>query len=241
MREMPDRARRTASCSSRPQPDKRETLKRILCAARLEFSAKGLAEARIDEIAQSAGVTKQLVYHYYRSKEELFACVLEQYSADAMSELVAVELDHLSSSEALRKLLNSIVQPYRDPALSSLAQEGIRFHENRSTPRNSFIDLAPELNRKMRETLKRGIEDGTFRPDVDPDLFLTAASLVTTSAFVSRYTVSTLCGLDVAEPHDAETWRRFSIEFVIAAVERERSEAPLLGRPAPDGEREAPA
>ncbi len=228
---MPHPSNTSHKSPGRGAPDKRETLRRIASAARQEFAAKGLADARIDDIAQAARVTKQLIYHYYRSKEELFACVLDESSATTMGALVGVELDHLPPRDALRALLNQMIRPYRDPMLSSLAQEGIRYHESHTTPRNSFIDLAPELKRKMRSVLERGAREGVFRADVDPELFLTAATLTTTSAFVSRYTVSTLCGLDVANDEDAETWRRFAVEFVLAAVERERSTPHALTRP----------
>ena len=90
------------SQSTRPGPDKRETIRRILDAARQEFAAKGLADARIDVIAQQAGVTKQLVYHYFKGKTDLFACVLDESSEKAMSDLVAMDLDHLAPVEAMR-------------------------------------------------------------------------------------------------------------------------------------------
>ena len=51
-------------------PRKRQTLARVLKEARQAFSARGLAGARIDDIARAAGVTKQLVYHYFSSKEQ---------------------------------------------------------------------------------------------------------------------------------------------------------------------------
>lgn len=221
-------------------PNKRETIKRILASAKAEFAAKGLAEARIDLIAQGAGVTKQLVYHYFRSKEDLFACVLEESSSQTMQEIVACEFEHLPPREALRALLHSFLQPYRDPTLSSLAQEGIRYHESHCTPRNSFTDLAPELNRKMRQILERGAQSGVFRRDVDPDLLLAAAALASTGAFVNRYTVSTLCGLDLNKPADAETWHRFSVDFIMSAVESERSALHSLFRRDPSlGTKEA--
>lgn len=215
-------------------PNKRDTLRRIAEAARCEFVSKGLADARVDDIAHAAGVTKQLVYHYFRSKEELFACVLDDSSAQAMNALVTLELDHLPPRDALRALLQRMVQPYHEGALSSLAQEGVRFHESRSTPRNSFTELAPRLRGKMKETIERGIASGDFRADVDPDMLLALAALATTGAWVNRYTVSTLCGLDVARTPDADAWRRFSVEFVLSALERERSRRhPLMRDAAP--------
>ncbi|WP_182901428.1 TetR family transcriptional regulator [Microbispora sp. H10830] len=54
------------------------TKARILEAARDEFSAHGIAGARVDRIAKAAGCNKNLLYIYFQSKETLFATVLEQ-------------------------------------------------------------------------------------------------------------------------------------------------------------------
>ncbi|MFC5549168.1 TetR family transcriptional regulator [Massilia aerilata] len=218
--------------SAKAPPNKRDTLRRIAAAARREFAARGLAEARVDDIAQAAGVTKQLVYHYFRSKDELFACVLDESSALAMDALLALELDHLPPREALRALLDRMLLPYHDEELRALAQEGIRYHQTHTTPRNSFTGMAPQLNEKMRATLARGIASGAFRADIDADLLLAMAALATTSAYVNRYTVATLAGLDVATGTGADTWRRFAVAFVLSAVERERSALDPLTRDA---------
>jgi hypothetical protein len=122
--------------------------------------------------------------------------------------------------------------PYHDEELRALAQEGIRYHETHTTPRNSFTGMAPQLNEKMRTILARGIASGAFRADVDADLLLAMAALATTSAYVNRYTVATLAGLDVAGGGGAETWRRFAVAFVLSAVERERSALDPLTRDA---------
>jgi AcrR family transcriptional regulator len=234
---MPDLPETTNSPAANPAsakapPNKRDTLKRIAAAARREFAARGLAEARVDDIAQAAGVTKQLVYHYFRSKEELFACVLDESSAQAMDALLALELDHLPPREALRALLDRMLLPYHDEELRALAQEGIRYHETHTTPRNSFTGMAPQLSEKMRATLARGIASGAFRADIDADLLLAMAALATTSAYVNRYTVATLAGLDVAGGTGTDTWRRFAVAFVLSAVERERSALDPLTRDA---------
>jgi len=49
-----------------------ETRSRILDAALSEFAANGLAGARTEQIAQSAGVNKALLYYYFESKEKLY-------------------------------------------------------------------------------------------------------------------------------------------------------------------------
>ncbi len=53
------------------------TKDRLLKAAFEEFSKRGFAGARVDEIASRAGANKALIYQYYGDKEALFRHVLE--------------------------------------------------------------------------------------------------------------------------------------------------------------------
>ena len=57
--------------------DAERTRKRIMEAARDEFAARGFAGARIESIAKRAGLSKQLLYHYFSSKAVLFEETLE--------------------------------------------------------------------------------------------------------------------------------------------------------------------
>lgn len=50
----------------------------ILAAAMAEFSAYGIAGARVDRIARTAGCNKNLIYIYFENKEKLFTTVLER-------------------------------------------------------------------------------------------------------------------------------------------------------------------
>jgi AcrR family transcriptional regulator len=92
-----------AAESSRPRRDKRE---RILEAATEQFAAKGLAGARVDEIAREAQVNKQLVYYYFGGKLELYNEVLghmveesrHKIEAEAACETLAQKLELLTHS-----------------------------------------------------------------------------------------------------------------------------------------------
>src|SRR3569623_430621 len=55
----------------------------IVAAARAEFAARGYAGARMEQIAQRAGVKKELIYHYFRGEEQLFEEVRTSQLADA--------------------------------------------------------------------------------------------------------------------------------------------------------------
>jgi AcrR family transcriptional regulator len=55
------------------------TRERILDAALAEFSAHGIAGARVDRIAQAAKCNKNLIYVYFEDKETLFKTVLSKH------------------------------------------------------------------------------------------------------------------------------------------------------------------
>lgn len=57
----------------------------MLAAAREEFASHGIAGARVDRIAASAGVNKERIYGYFGSKEKLF----DEVVAGALDELAA--------------------------------------------------------------------------------------------------------------------------------------------------------
>lgn len=208
----------TALCAGAAR--KRATIGRLLKEARQAFSDKGLAATRIDDIARAAGVTKQLVYHYFANKEHLFACVLDESAQGLLAELLALELDHLAPEAALRRLLEFAFDQYRlDPSLGALAQEGLRFHQHQAgVQRNRFTDLAPALVMQMQRILARGIGEGVFRPGTDARLFYAAAALLTTGGFTNHYTVSAVAGFDTRSTEGSLAWRRFSVDFVLAAV-----------------------
>ena len=68
--------------------DTERTKQLLLDAATAEFSLYGLAGARIDRIASSAGVNKERIYQYFGKKDELFGIVLARQLAAVMEQVV---------------------------------------------------------------------------------------------------------------------------------------------------------
>ncbi|WP_022893762.1 TetR/AcrR family transcriptional regulator [Agromyces subbeticus] len=64
--------------------DTERTKRLLLEAATAEFSEHGLAGARMDRIATSAGVNKERIYQYFGKKDELFATVLATQLRETM-------------------------------------------------------------------------------------------------------------------------------------------------------------
>src|SRR3546814_8720753 len=79
-----------------------KTIAAILAAANHEFGQHGLEGASMENIARRCGKTKQLIYHYYGSKELLFADVVSKNHKNAVAELIANDYEGLDPKAALR-------------------------------------------------------------------------------------------------------------------------------------------
>jgi len=72
------------------------TENQILIAARQVFISKGFEGARMQEIADQAGINKALLHYYFRSKEKLFEAVFSEVASNlfpAMKQMLEAELE----------------------------------------------------------------------------------------------------------------------------------------------------
>jgi AcrR family transcriptional regulator len=97
--------------------DTDRTKQLLLDAATQEFSRYGLAGARVDRIATSAGVNKERIYQYFGKKDELFGIVLEK-ELTAVMDVVSITGSGIA---AITSYAGRIFDYQRDhPALARL-------------------------------------------------------------------------------------------------------------------------
>jgi AcrR family transcriptional regulator len=76
----------------------------ILQGAAIAFATKGFASTAMEEVAASSGITKEIVYRHFASKEELYRAVLEGARQCMKAELVRVR-QKAGSGAGIRALL----------------------------------------------------------------------------------------------------------------------------------------
>lgn len=102
--------------------DPKATKRTLLEAGRAEFARHGLAGARTDRIAATAGVNKQRIYAYFGSKEGMFQAVLSN-ALNALLGLVPFPQGDLTAAEFLSKYVAAVGAYHRDhPELLRLLQ-----------------------------------------------------------------------------------------------------------------------
>ena len=88
-----------------PEPD---TERRILAAARTVFIKRGTAGARMQEIAEEAGVNQALLHYYFRSKERLSEAVFREAAGRMFPTIIGI----LGGDAPVGDKIDSIVETY---------------------------------------------------------------------------------------------------------------------------------
>src|SRR6478736_10462542 len=83
----------------------RDTEQRILDAAHVVFIRRGTAGARMQEIAEEAGVNQALLHYYFRSKERLAQAVFQQLASRLFPALIQTLASDLSLDEKIDRLV----------------------------------------------------------------------------------------------------------------------------------------
>ncbi len=156
----------------RKEREKEHRKEEIIDAAQKVFFEKGLAAATMDEIADAAELSKGTLYLYYKSKEDMYLAVMMR----GMEKLYA----------GLEQIVNS-----NDSTIQKLIKFGNRYeeyvHSNREFFRMFHFLQAPQFHKQVSEDmkqscdvqskkmwdliiglLKRGMEEGNFRSDLNP-------------------------------------------------------------------------
>ena len=189
---------------SPPEPRTRDadrTQQAILRAAVAEFSDAGLGGARVERIAERAGVNKRLLYYYFGSKDDLFLAVLEQTYADIREAEKALRLEQPEPTTAIRRLVEFTWDYYlaNPHFLTLLNSENL--HKAAHLKRSSRIrELNSPLVELLGDVLRRGQSAELFRGGVDAvQLYISIASLC--YFYLSNNpTLSTIFGRDLRKP-----------------------------------------
>ncbi|MDF2465265.1 MAG: transcriptional regulator, TetR family-like protein [Ramlibacter sp.] len=170
----------------------------ILAAARDEFAEHGLGGARMDRIAERAGLNKRLIYYYFEDKEQLFRAVLEQAYLNIREEERKLHLLDLKPAEAVRRLVEFTWDYYlAHPEFLTLLNSANLHRARHLEESKRAREMNSPLIEMLAEILERGRKDGSFRGGVDPlQLYVSIAGL---SYFYlsNSHTLSAIFGRDL--------------------------------------------
>lgn len=165
---------------------------RIIEEATQEFTSKGVRAVRMDDIARQLGISKRTLYETFSNKEDLLLeCVVRaeakreenmgKFYSDPNYNSIEVVLEHYRQMMRAASMINP----------NYLVEIG---HYKR------VLNYFDESKRQHRDQallfMKRGVDEGFFRPDVNYDIMLSMSDSVIDNLvqkkLYERYDVSTL-------------------------------------------------
>ena len=166
----------------RYQRRKEERPQEITAAAFAAFAENGYAATRVEEVAKRAGVSKGLMYLYFKTKEELFKAVIKSVVIRRVDALIdSIEETQLSSEEFLRGPMLMFMQRIPGSPVSVvirlLLSEGPRHPDLVDYYWKNVVNKGLTA---ITRFVERGIERGEFRPSAVnelPQLFLAPVML----------------------------------------------------------------
>jgi len=175
-------------------PDTQDTEKQILEAARLEFRENGYDGARMQAIADRAGINKSMLHYYYRSKDKLFQKVFQEAVRDFFPILFEVLDSDMGLVPKVEKLIETYHEIFRqNPSLPQFVLHEMNQHPQRfkSFMENEGIELPRTFVRQIEEEIRAE----TMRP-VNPQEFIINTIALCVFPYIARNMIEVLFGMD---------------------------------------------
>lgn len=166
------------------------TEERILEAAKTAFMTHGLYGARMQDIANHAGINKALLHYYFRSKEKLFDHVFEGALSKYFDQMLVFADTSLPVQDRIFKYIDNIID-----FLSEYPQMAMFIIKEISLDPELFYERVGHLKPKgvrLLPVLLEGMETGEV-PQLDPVIFMMNLHSLCSYPFVASPIFKSIC------------------------------------------------
>jgi AcrR family transcriptional regulator len=139
--------------------------RQVLDAAVRVFARKGFHASRVGDIAEEAGVAHGLLYHYFKSKDQVLEAVFHENWSILVARISSVEETDEPAADQIRHIAAIVLRTWLHlpDVVRVVIQEFGRSQE--LSERIGELTLPIDV---LERVITRGIERGEFRQDVDP-------------------------------------------------------------------------
>jgi TetR/AcrR family transcriptional regulator len=160
--------------SERREREKEQRRAAIISAAEELFFTKGIANTTMDEIAEKVELSKGAIYLYFKSKEELFAAIAQRGLSIILGMFKKALIRGDNGLERLRAIGDEFYRFHLEyPSYFS----AIFYHEFHATIQykddtssQEIFAQAEELMEMTTRVIQEGINDGSIRSDLNPQM-----------------------------------------------------------------------
>ena len=139
--------------------------RQLLDAAVRVFARKGYHASRVGDIAEEAGVAHGLLYHYFRSKDQVLEAVFHDNWSILLARIESVEESDEPAADQLRHIAAIVLRTWLH--LPDVVRVVIQEFGRSPELAERIGELTQPID-AIQRVIERGIERGEFRKDIDP-------------------------------------------------------------------------
>jgi TetR/AcrR family fatty acid metabolism transcriptional regulator len=144
--------------------------RQLLDAAVRVFARKGYHASRVGDIAEEAGVAHGLLYHYFKSKDDVLEAVFHENWSVLLARIASVEETEEPAADQLRHVAAILLRTWLH--LPDVVRVVVREFGRSPELAERIGELAQPID-AIQRVIARGVERGEFRPDIDTRLAAT--------------------------------------------------------------------
>jgi len=198
----------------------KQTEEKIFESATEVFIEKGMDGARMQDIADHAGINKSLLHYYYRTKDHLFNAVFEMIAGQMFKKFAPVFDENLSLEEKIRFFFREhITFLQKNPRLPGFLMNEMHRNPERIKKFLQTVDIQ-KLWTTLESQHKEELAKYNLNPETIPQ-FMTSVAAMSVFPFIAKPIVGSLMekmGYNFDEY--LEERKVYAAEFVINAMKK---------------------
>ena len=139
--------------------------RQLLDAAVRVFARKGFHASRVGDIAEEAGVAHGLLYHYFKSKDQVLEAVFHENWSILIARIESVEETDEPAADQIRHIAAIVLRTWLH--LPDVVRVVIQEFGRSPELGERIGELTLPID-ALQRVIARGIERGEFRKDIDP-------------------------------------------------------------------------
>ncbi|HDS08942.1 MAG TPA: TetR/AcrR family transcriptional regulator [Firmicutes bacterium] len=150
--------------------DKEKQKNNIIKSAISVLSKKGFSKTTIEDIAQTAGIAKGLIYYYFNSKEEILIESLEFIRGKMKDYVEKTTPEQINSFEKIRVRAKNILKFFsrnHEMFLVFIDQDQIKKHSR--TYKQNLVKTFQSQIKNQKDLFSEALQDRLIKPGADPE------------------------------------------------------------------------
>ena len=153
----------TVAKKGRKEAEAGEVRERLLSGATELFASKGYAATTVREIVERAGVTKPVLYYYFRSKEGIYLDLMREPFSEFAALVREAVLEAGSARERLFRLCLRAYDIFIENIDAARVMYSIYYGPPQGAPFIDFDAYHRCFQEAVLQVLREGVRDGEFR------------------------------------------------------------------------------